>query len=146
VQAAFAARLRRVTSRSPPYLLPLGKQFFRWLTLRDSPLTLYVHNRTEPYRASRVARVMVFSSPLRQGRASFLERLGKMLHTHYDEVLNEPLAQRWVDLINYLKPRRGTSLRPITKVRHKSDYRAHTDIPAADPQSARNRRPRLFTK
>ena len=46
--------------------------------------------------------VMALSSPLRQGRVSFVERLGKMLHVQYDEVLNEPLPQRWVDLIKYL--------------------------------------------
>ena len=46
--------------------------------------------------------VMVLVSPLRQGRVSFLERLGKMLHVHYDNVLSEPVPQRWADLIKYL--------------------------------------------
>jgi hypothetical protein len=45
---------------------------------------------------------MALSSHFRQERVSFLERLGRMLHVHYDEVLNEPLPQRWVDLIKYL--------------------------------------------
>jgi len=45
---------------------------------------------------------MAVSYPFRQERVSLLERLGKMLHVHYDEILNEPLPQRWVDLINYL--------------------------------------------
>ena len=30
------------------------------------------------------------------------DRIGKMLHAHFDEVVDEPLPKRWVDLIKYL--------------------------------------------
>jgi hypothetical protein len=45
---------------------------------------------------------MALSSPIRQGRVSFLDHLAKMLHAHFDAVVHEPLPQRWIDLINYL--------------------------------------------
>jgi hypothetical protein len=31
-----------------------------------------------------------------------LGRLGKALRHHYDEIMREPLPQRWVELIRYL--------------------------------------------
>jgi len=46
--------------------------------------------------------MMALSSSTRQRHSSFVERVGKMLHLHYDEIANEPLPQRWVDLIHYL--------------------------------------------
>ena len=39
---------------------------------------------------------------MRQGHASLLERLSKALHLHYDEIANEALPRRWVDLIQHL--------------------------------------------
>jgi hypothetical protein len=39
---------------------------------------------------------------MREEKASFLWRLGKAFHVHFDGVANEPLPQRWIDLINYL--------------------------------------------
>jgi hypothetical protein len=39
---------------------------------------------------------------MREEKASFLWRLGKALHVHFDGIANEPLPQRWIDLINYL--------------------------------------------
>jgi hypothetical protein len=39
---------------------------------------------------------------MRQGQTSFLERLSKALHLHYDDIAKEPLPRRWVDLIEYL--------------------------------------------
>ena len=39
---------------------------------------------------------------MRQGHTSFLERLSKALHLHYDDIAKEPLPRRWVDLIEYL--------------------------------------------
>ena len=32
-----------------------------------------------------------------------LGRLGKALHTHWDEIAHEPLPRRWVDLILFLE-------------------------------------------
>ena len=63
---------------------------------------MFLDHCPEQYQARRVVLRMALSSPLRQGRVSFLERLGKMLHVHYDNVLNEPVPQRWADLIKYL--------------------------------------------
>ena len=54
----------------------------------------------EPHRVRRVVRRD--GTRVSVGRVSFLERLGKMLHVHYDNVLNEPVPQRWADLIKYL--------------------------------------------
>ena len=54
---------------------------------------------------------------------SILERLGNALHRRYDNIANEPLPERWVDLIHHLDeqerqqseaPRRET-LPPGTK-------------------------------
>jgi hypothetical protein len=71
-----------------------------WRESVTLPLTLARgRNRTEHFA---LFVVMAVSSPFRQERVSFLERLGKMLHVQYDEVVNEPLPQRWVDLIHYL--------------------------------------------
>jgi hypothetical protein len=39
---------------------------------------------------------------MRQGHASFLERISKALHVHYDNTVKEPLPERWIDLIQYL--------------------------------------------
>jgi hypothetical protein len=51
----------------------------------------------------RIARFKVMALSSRSMRqASILERLGNMLHVHYDEIANEPIPQRWVDLIHYL--------------------------------------------
>jgi hypothetical protein len=31
-----------------------------------------------------------------------LQRLGKALHAHWDDIAREPLPRRWVDLIHHL--------------------------------------------
>ena len=36
-------------------------------------------------------------------------RLAKALHLHYDEIANEPLPRRWVELIHYLDERERKS-------------------------------------
>ena len=43
---------------------------------------------------------MALTSPYE--RVPIVERLGKMLKVHYAHALNDPLPQRWVDLIKYL--------------------------------------------
>ena len=35
-------------------------------------------------------------------QSPIFDRIGKMLHAHFDEVVDEPLPKRWVDLIKYL--------------------------------------------
>jgi hypothetical protein len=39
---------------------------------------------------------------MRQPQNPILERIRKALHAQYDDTVNEPLPQRWVDLIRYL--------------------------------------------
>ncbi len=39
---------------------------------------------------------------MRQKDATLLQRLSKALRTQYDDVANEPLPERWTDLIHYL--------------------------------------------
>ena len=48
---------------------------------------------------------------MQQGHNFILARLGKALHAQYDQVANQPLPERWVDLIRYLdeKERRQAS-------------------------------------
>lgn len=54
---------------------------------------------------------------------SILERLGKALHARHDKIANEPLPERWVDLIHYLddkerqqaEPPKRESQKPRTK-------------------------------
>ncbi len=41
-------------------------------------------------------------------RVSFLERFSKALHAQYDAIANEPLPQRWVDLIHDLNENERT--------------------------------------
>ena len=43
-----------------------------------------------------------------QSHHSILERLGKALHVRMDEILHEPLPERWVDLIHYLDEKERT--------------------------------------
>jgi hypothetical protein len=42
---------------------------------------------------------------VRQTSTSFLGLLSKALRTNYDRVAEEPLPERWVDLINHLNER-----------------------------------------
>ena len=35
-------------------------------------------------------------------QSPIFDRIGKMLHAHFDEMVDEPLPKRWVDLIKYL--------------------------------------------
>jgi hypothetical protein len=44
---------------------------------------------------------MALSSQIK-GRAWFPDQLAKMLRSRFDEVVHEPLPQRWIDLIHYL--------------------------------------------
>ena len=37
-----------------------------------------------------------------QARSQIVERLKSALHAQYDAILNEPLPERWVDLIHRL--------------------------------------------
>ena len=48
---------------------------------------------------------------MRQGHGSIFDRLGKALHAQYDQVANQPLPERRIDLIRYLdeKERRQAS-------------------------------------
>jgi hypothetical protein len=39
---------------------------------------------------------------MRQDQDTILQRLGKALHVHADEITHEPLPRRWVDLIHHL--------------------------------------------
>jgi hypothetical protein len=39
---------------------------------------------------------------MQQGQDTILRRLGKALRADVDDVVNEPLPTRWVDLIRYL--------------------------------------------
>jgi hypothetical protein len=40
---------------------------------------------------------------MRRSHSSLLERIGEGLHARYGVAADEPLAERWVDLINYLR-------------------------------------------
>ena len=39
---------------------------------------------------------------MEKAKATLLGNLGKTLHTYFDAAANEPLPQRWVDLVKYL--------------------------------------------
>lgn len=39
---------------------------------------------------------------MRQGQSPVFKRIGKALHDQFNEVVHEPLPDRWIDLINYL--------------------------------------------
>ena len=45
---------------------------------------------------------------MRLARSAILERIGKVLHEHFDDIAREPLPERWVDLINYLNDKEQT--------------------------------------
>jgi hypothetical protein len=53
---------------------------------------------------------------MREEKASFLWRLGKALHVHFDGIANEPLPQRWIDLINYLNEKERRQGEPEQQV------------------------------
>ena len=53
---------------------------------------------------------------MREEKASFLWRLGKALHVHFDGIANEPLPQRWIDLINYLNEKESRQAEPEQQV------------------------------
>jgi hypothetical protein len=40
--------------------------------------------------------------PMPQPRPPIVERLKSALHARYDSILNEPLPERWVDMIHRL--------------------------------------------
>ena len=58
-----------------------------------------------------------------QARSPIVERIKMALHAQYDAILNEPLPERWVDLIHRLneqerQPRNGqTASRPAGRTR-----------------------------
>ena len=39
---------------------------------------------------------------MRHAHETILSRLGKALYSHWDDIVQEPLPRRWVDLILYL--------------------------------------------
>ena len=39
---------------------------------------------------------------MRQGQDMILQRLGMALRAHVDDITQEPLPRRWVELINFL--------------------------------------------
>jgi hypothetical protein len=43
-----------------------------------------------------------------QARSQIVERLKTALHAQYDAILNEPLPERWVDLIHRLNEQERT--------------------------------------
>jgi hypothetical protein len=43
-----------------------------------------------------------------QARSQIVERLKTALHAQYDAILNEPLPERWVDLIHRLNAQERT--------------------------------------
>ena len=42
---------------------------------------------------------------MREHRASLLRSLRELLHIHYDSIVEEPLPDRWVELIHALNER-----------------------------------------
>ena len=46
-----------------------------------------------------------------QIRTSIVEFLRSALHARYDAILNDPLPERWVDLINHLNEQEREQLR-----------------------------------
>ena len=65
---------------------------------------------------------------MRQGHGSIFERLGKALHAQYDQVANQPLPERWVDLIRYLdeKERRQASAAKAEAEPHEPGERSNS--------------------
>ena len=43
--------------------------------------------------------------------SSSIRQIGKLLRLHYNEVADEPLPRRWVDLINYLNAKERAATR-----------------------------------
>jgi hypothetical protein len=39
---------------------------------------------------------------MRHAHSSIFERVSKALHAQYDGIVEQPVPERWVDLINYL--------------------------------------------
>ena len=39
---------------------------------------------------------------MRKAQPTLLDRIGRALRAQFDEIVHEPLPNRWVDLINYL--------------------------------------------
>jgi hypothetical protein len=50
----------------------------------------------------KVAALAVGERPMPQARSPIVERIKSALHAQYDAILNEPLPERWVDLIHRL--------------------------------------------
>jgi hypothetical protein len=46
------------------------------------------------------------------GHASIFERISKALHDQYDGIVERPLPERWVDLINYLNEKERMQREP----------------------------------
>jgi hypothetical protein len=59
-----------------------------------------------------------------QARSQIVERLKSALHAQYDAILNEPLPERWVDLIHRLNEQerlqRETTEQAVRAVRSRS--------------------------
>ena len=73
---------------------------------------------------------------MRHAQPPVFECLGKALHVQFDSVAKEPLPERWVDLINYLKEREQARQRS----QHWSDRAEEARLQAADmtdPQAKR---------
>ena len=47
-----------------------------------------------------------------QARSQIVERLRSALQAQYDAILNEPLPERWVDLIHRLNEQEGRAREP----------------------------------
>jgi hypothetical protein len=58
---------------------------------------------------------------MRQTQHPAFERISETLRTQYDEIVQEPLPQRWIDLIRNLNERRYQSptRRPTKCARHR---------------------------
>jgi len=49
---------------------------------------------------------------MHQTQTTVFRRIGMLMRLSYEEVAQEPLPERWVDLINYLNAKERTGLSP----------------------------------
>jgi hypothetical protein len=51
-----------------------------------------------------------------------LESIGQALHVRHDDIVKEPLPERWIDLINYLNEKERAPREPKTVPPPKRSY------------------------
>jgi hypothetical protein len=64
---------------------------------------------------------------MRHAHSSIFERVSKALHAQYDDIVEQPLPERWVDLINYLNEKERVQREPLQPETARRRNRAHSN-------------------